>query len=90
MEKDRFMNELEDADKWTMLAMLQAITVYILLRIFDQDSFSVDFDRELVSAMTVRYLPQPLKRYRQRQGTDSFSRKSRLNLSKLSFFAAPR
>lgn len=46
------MNEFEEADKWTMLAMLQAITVYILLRIFDQDSFSVDFDRELVSAMT--------------------------------------
>ena len=59
MEKDRFMNEFEDADKWTMLAMLQAITVYILLRIFDQDSFSVDFDRELVSAMTVRCLPRP-------------------------------
>jgi hypothetical protein len=59
MEKDRFMNEFEDADQWTMLAMLQAITVYILLRIFDQDSFSVDFDRELVSAMTVRCLPRP-------------------------------
>lgn len=59
MEKDRFMNELEDADTWTMLAMLQAITVYILLRIFDNDSFSVDFDRELVSTMTVSVLPRP-------------------------------
>jgi hypothetical protein len=55
MEKDRFMKEFEDADEWTTLSMLQAITLYILLRIFDQDSFSVDFDRELVRAMTVRY-----------------------------------
>jgi Fungal Zn(2)-Cys(6) binuclear cluster domain len=57
MEKDRLMNEFENADKWTLLAMLQAVTVYILLRVFDQDTFSVDFDRELVSAMTVRFLP---------------------------------
>ncbi len=55
MEKDRFMKEFEDADEWTMLSMLQAITLYTLLRIFDQDSFSIDFDRELVRAMTVRY-----------------------------------
>jgi hypothetical protein len=55
MEKDRFMKEFEDADEWTTLSMLQAITLYILLRIFDQDSFSVDFDRELVHTMTVRY-----------------------------------
>ncbi len=54
MEKDRFMKEFEDADEWTTLSMLQAITLYILLRIFDQDSFSVDFDCELVHAMTVR------------------------------------
>jgi hypothetical protein len=53
-EKDRFLKELEDADDWTILSMLQAITLYILLRVFDQDSFSVDFDRELVRAMTVR------------------------------------
>lgn len=52
MEKDRFMEEFEDVDEWTRLSMLQAITLYILLRIFDQDSFSVDFDRELVRAMT--------------------------------------
>jgi hypothetical protein len=55
MERDRFMKEFEDADKWTTLSMLQAITLYVLLRIFDQDSFSVDFDHELVRAMTVRY-----------------------------------
>lgn len=55
MEKDRFMKELKDADECTTISMLQAITLYILLRIFDQDSFSVDFDRELVHAMMVRY-----------------------------------
>jgi hypothetical protein len=55
MEKDRFMKEFEDADDWTTLSMLQAITLYILLRIFDQDSFSVEFDHELVCAMTVRH-----------------------------------
>jgi Fungal Zn(2)-Cys(6) binuclear cluster domain len=55
MEIDQSMKKLEDADDWTTLSMLQAITLYILLRIFDQDSFSVEFDRELVHAMTVRY-----------------------------------
>ena len=55
MEKDRFMKEFEDADEWTTLSMLQAITLYLLLRIFDQDSFSIDFDHELIRAMTVRY-----------------------------------
>ena len=55
MEKDRFMKEAEGADEWTTLSMLQAITLYILLRIFDEDSFSVDFDHELVRAMIVRY-----------------------------------
>lgn len=55
MEKDRFMKEFEDADEWITLSMLQAITLYTLLRIFDQDSFSVDFDNELVRTMTVRY-----------------------------------
>jgi hypothetical protein len=55
MEKDRFMKEFEVADDWTTLSMLQAITLYILLRIFDQESFSVDFDCELVRAMMVRY-----------------------------------
>jgi hypothetical protein len=55
MEKDRFDKELEDADDWTTLSMLQSITLYTLLRIFDQDSFSVDFDHELVRVMTVRY-----------------------------------
>lgn len=43
------------ADDWTILSMLQSITLYILLRIFDQDSFSVDFDRELVRSMYVSY-----------------------------------
>jgi hypothetical protein len=61
MEKDRFLKEIEDVDDYTTLSMLQAITLYILLRIFDQDSFSVDFDCELVSAMTVRY-PKPKKK----------------------------
>jgi hypothetical protein len=55
------MEELEDADEWTTLSMLQAITLYVLLRIFDQDSFSVDFDVELVRTMTVRY-PSPQER----------------------------
>ncbi len=53
MEKDRFMEELEGADKWTTLSMLQATALYILLRIFDQDALSVDFDHELVHVMTV-------------------------------------
>jgi hypothetical protein len=57
MEKDQLMKEYEDADEWTTLSMLQSITLYTLLRIFDQqDSFSVDFDYELVRAMTVRYI----------------------------------
>lgn len=55
IEKERFMEELECADEWTTLSMLQALTLYILLRIFDQGSFSVDFDHELVHAMLVRY-----------------------------------
>jgi hypothetical protein len=55
MEKDRFMKEFEDADEWTTLSMLQAISLYIFLRMYDPDSFSVDFDRELICAMTVRY-----------------------------------
>jgi hypothetical protein len=54
MEKNRMMDELSTSDEATVLSMLQAITVYILLRIFDEDSFSVKFDRELVRAMTVR------------------------------------
>jgi hypothetical protein len=49
------MNELSNWDEETILAMLQAITVYIL-KIFDGDPFSVNFDRELVGAMTVSYL----------------------------------
>lgn len=53
MEKDRFMNEYMDVDEWTLLSMLQAITLYILLRIFDEDSFSVEFDHELIQAMMV-------------------------------------
>ncbi|RDW63289.1 hypothetical protein BP6252_10834 [Coleophoma cylindrospora] len=56
MEKDRFMKEMEDADEWTTLSMFQAIALYIILRIFDQDSFSIDFDRELVHAITVRHI----------------------------------
>jgi hypothetical protein len=56
MEKDRFMKELLEASEWELLGMLQAITLYILLRIFDEDSFSVDFDRELVRTMTVSCL----------------------------------
>jgi hypothetical protein len=58
MEKDRFMKDFEDVDDWTMLSMLQAVTIYVLLRIFDQDTFSVDFDHELVQAMMVRYYIQ--------------------------------
>jgi hypothetical protein len=54
MEKDRFMNEYVNGDEWTVLSMLQAITVYILLRVFDEDSFSAEFDRQLTRAMTVR------------------------------------
>ena len=47
------MNEYMDVDEWTLLSMLQAITLYILLRIFDEDSFSVEFDHELIQAMMV-------------------------------------
>lgn len=54
MEKDRFMKEYVNGDEWTVLSMLQAVTLYILLRIFDEDSFSTEFDRELTRAMTVR------------------------------------
>jgi hypothetical protein len=54
MEKDRFMNEYMNEDEWTVVSMLQAVTLYILLRIFDEDSFSAEFDRELTRAMTVR------------------------------------
>jgi len=57
-EKDCFIKQLEDTDEWTMLSMLQAITVYIFLRIFDESSFSVDFDREFIAAMIVRYPAQ--------------------------------
>lgn len=48
------MNEYMNGDEWTVLSMLQAVTLYILLRIFDEDSFSAEFDRELTRAMTVR------------------------------------
>lgn len=48
------MSTFSDSDEETVLAMLQAITVYILLRIFDTSAFSVAFDRDLVGAMTVR------------------------------------
>lgn len=54
MEKDRFMNEYMNADEWTVLSMLQAVMLYVLLRIFDEDSFSAKFDRELTTAITVR------------------------------------
>jgi hypothetical protein len=61
-EKDCFIKELEDADVWRLLSMLQAITLYILLRIFDESSFSVEFDRELVAAMIVSYPDRRSKR----------------------------
>jgi hypothetical protein len=32
--------------------MLQAITTYILLRIFSEDSFSIEFDNDLIQTMT--------------------------------------
>lgn len=54
LERDRMMSTFSDSDEETVLAMLQAITVYILLRIFDTSAFSVAFDRDLVGAMTVR------------------------------------
>ena len=56
MEKNRFMDEYLNGDEWTVLSMLQAITLYILLRIFDEGFFSADFDRELTRAMMVRLL----------------------------------
>ncbi|KAF2494316.1 hypothetical protein BU16DRAFT_489440 [Lophium mytilinum] len=52
MEKNRFINEYVNGDEWTVLSMLQAVTLYILLRIFDEDSFSAEFDSELARAMT--------------------------------------
>jgi hypothetical protein len=54
MEKDRFLNEYLNVNEWTVLSMLQAVTLYLLLRIFDEDSFSAEFDSELIRAMTVR------------------------------------
>jgi hypothetical protein len=59
MEKDRFMNEYLNGDEWAVVSMLQAITLYILLRIFDEGSFSAEFDRELTRAMSVRLLFPP-------------------------------
>ena len=43
-----------EGDEWNVLAMLQTITIFILLRIFDEDAFTVDFDNQLVQTMTVR------------------------------------
>jgi hypothetical protein len=60
MEKDRFMNEYMNGDEWTVVSMLQAVTLYILLRIFDEDSFSAEFDHELTKAMMVRLCFPPL------------------------------
>lgn len=42
-----------DADEWNTVAMLQALTVYILLRVFTQDTVSMDLDIALVQTMTV-------------------------------------
>jgi hypothetical protein len=36
--------------------MLQAITTYILLRIFDEGTFTIDFDNQLIETMTVRVM----------------------------------
>ncbi|EHK99609.1 hypothetical protein M7I_4480 [Glarea lozoyensis 74030] len=60
MEKDRFMDEYASGDEWTVLSMLQAITVYILLRIFDEGTFSAEFDLELTKAMMVNLRFPPL------------------------------
>ena len=33
--------------------MLQAITIYILLRTFEEDTFTIDFDAGLIETMTL-------------------------------------
>lgn len=51
---NRHTNDLKhrEVDEWNTLAMLQASTIYILLRIFSDDSFSIDFDNDLIQTMT--------------------------------------
>lgn len=42
------------SDDTSTLQMLQATTIYIILRIFDTGEFSLGFDRQLVEVMNVR------------------------------------
>ncbi|KAL2068185.1 hypothetical protein VTL71DRAFT_16283 [Oculimacula yallundae] len=41
------------ASDWELLSMLQAMTVFIILRISDPDSGTIDFDNSLVETMTL-------------------------------------
>jgi hypothetical protein len=40
-------------DEWNLIAGLQALTIYILLRSFDSDAVSVAFDVSLMHTMSV-------------------------------------
>jgi hypothetical protein len=45
--------QYQQSDEWNVLAMLQSMTIYILIRIYDEDSFPVDFDNQMIETMTV-------------------------------------
>ena len=44
--------QFNTVDDYECLQMLQCTAIYIVLRVFDRDSFKVDFDARLVDAMT--------------------------------------
>ena len=45
--------QYQQSNEWNVLAMLQSMTIYILMRIFDEDSFTADFDNQMIETMTV-------------------------------------
>jgi hypothetical protein len=45
--------QYQKSNEWNVLAMLQSMTIYILIRIFDEGSFTVDFDNQMIETMTV-------------------------------------
>lgn len=51
-QERRRLEEYQHADEWNLVAVLQSLTIYILLRISSSDSLSVDFDNDLIQTMT--------------------------------------
>jgi hypothetical protein len=45
--------QYQKSNEWNVLAMLQSMTIYILIRIFDEGSFTIDFDNQMIETMTV-------------------------------------